>query len=666
MLGIYYLVLSIFVGYIICSLAFPKLKNYTHTTYKGRKIGIPSEFLLFPSSFVVGIILTTWTTYIIGYLARENQSPLKIANIIVIIFYSLFCLCFLLFKKSKEAVINNFNVSKGELIYLILITFISIFLMWYTFYIINNSLHVGFTIYSDFSPHIGMVRSFSKANNFPSQYTFYAGEDIRYHFMFFFLIGNLEYLGLRLDFAFNIPSALGLMSVYLLLYVLAVKITGRRRVGYLTGLFFTFRSSLSFFLYLLESTKDLNIIESLINNREFIGFTPNENWGLWNLNVYVNQRHFPFSLTILLLVIILFLPSLYKMFSSFEGRNKPPIKNIFFTKEGWLVRDYKLAISTGLLAGLAAFWNGASLIALLSILFVMAILSSNRLEYLISALIATGLSLIQSGFFVKASPVSPVYYFGFIVEDPNFINVLIYIFKLFGFLPLLLIISFFTKKSVDRYIIIAFLVPGLITFTLSLTPDVTVNHKYLMISVMLLSIYVGDLIASILKKRSFIYKGLALVLILFMTITGAYDFVTLVRINEDSVKLDLDNELTKWIEENADSQDIFLTAPYALNQVVLAGPSLYQGWPYFAWSAGYDTYYRDKQVRLMYEADSSEDLVKLVRKNEIRFIIVDKDNRSSEEYNLNEANIRNTYQCVFEIGEGEYKTSIYDTEKPIN
>ena len=120
--------------------------------------------------------------------------------------------------------------------------------MCYTFYIIANKLHVGFTVFSDFTPHLSMIRSFSKGNNFPTSYTCYAGEDIRYHFMFLFLVGNLEFLGMRLDFAFNIPSAMGLISVYLLLYVLAVKISERRSVGFLTGLLFTFRSSISFLL----------------------------------------------------------------------------------------------------------------------------------------------------------------------------------------------------------------------------------------------------------------------------------------------------------------------------------------------------------------------------------------------------------------------------------
>ncbi len=700
MLAIFYLMISFLLGHITISLTFPKLKAFARKTYKGRDLGIPSEFLLYPSYFITGIVLLTWTTYIIAYLARNTSEPLAVANSLALTFYSLICMLFYArsFFKSrggrKLLSKNRFkkpDFTKGELVYLFLTTMLSIFLMCYTFYIIANKLHVGFTVFSDFTPHLSMIRSFSKGNNFPTSYTFYAGEDIRYHFMFLFLAGNLEFLGMRLDFAFNIPSAMGLISVYLLLYVLAVKISERRSVGFLTGLLFTFRSSISFFTYLAQIPSGESRLATLARNTEYIGFTPKENWGLWNLNVYANQRHLPLSIAMLLFIIILFLPKLYKMFSYiqhinnivgieeftrksynklekiilFRKKTSVYIKTIFFTKQAWIIKNYKLAIFAGILAGATAFWNGAGLIALISILFLMAIFSSNRLEYLITALIATGLSILQSAFFVDASPVSAEFKFGFIVENPNLFSVVEYIIRLLGFLPFVILFAFIIKKGVERYLILAFLGPAIITFCISLTPDVTVNHKYLMISVMLLGIIAANLLVDIFKKRKIIYKTVAIFLVIFLTITGFYDFTTLIKINKNSVILELDNDITKWIEENTDSQDIFLTSTYSLNQVVFAGAPLYHGWPYFAWSAGYDTAYRDEQVKLMYEADSSEELEELVKKNNISYIIVDRENRITESYNMNEENIKNTYECVYEEAKDEYKFSIYDTSYQI-
>ena len=52
------------------------------------------------------------------------------------------------------------------------------------------------------------------------------------------------------------------------------------------------------------------------------------------------------------------------------------------------------------------------------------------------------------------------------------------------------------------------------------------------------------------------------------------------------------------------------------------------------WSAGYDTAYRDEQVRCMYEAENTEELAWLLQENNIRYIIVDHDKRLLPVLNL--------------------------------
>ena len=157
-----------------------------------------------------------------------------------------------------------------------------------------------------------MIRSFSVSNNFPTQYSHFAGEDVRYHFMFQFMVGNLEYLGLRLDFAFNLPSIFGMVSLYMLLFVFVVRLTKSRLCGYLTAFLFTFRSSFTLFRYMAEQWKG-DVWNALKTNTEFLGYTQNENWGLWNLNVYCNQRHLAFAMALLVLALLLFLPYVEQM-----------------------------------------------------------------------------------------------------------------------------------------------------------------------------------------------------------------------------------------------------------------------------------------------------------------------------------------------------------------
>jgi uncharacterized membrane protein len=186
-----------------------------------------------------------------------------------------------------------------------------------------------------------------------------------------------------------------------------------------------------------------------------------------------------------------------------------------------------------------------------------------------------------------------------------------------------------------------------------------------MIAVMFLGIAAADFLVLLYKKPGAWIKIGSILLIIALTATGFYDYTTVLRKNQSNYSLvyDLDDDLTRWIEDNSNSKDIFLTSTYALNRVVLGGAMLYQGWTYYAWSAGYNTAARDIQVKLMYEADSKEELITLIKKNHIRYIIVDNDNRISDAYTLNEENIKNTFSCVYQDGKGEWVTSVYDTRK---
>ena len=59
--------------------------------------------------------------------------------------------------------------------------------------------------------------------------------------------------------------------------------------------FFFFRSGTAFWRYLWEHLQAGDLVRTLEENTAFIGYTTNENWGLWNFNVYLNQRHLAFG-----------------------------------------------------------------------------------------------------------------------------------------------------------------------------------------------------------------------------------------------------------------------------------------------------------------------------------------------------------------------------------
>lgn len=680
MLAILYLFVCILTGYAVCSYVIPEVFEGNGQTFGKKELRVSPCFIWIPAITITGLFLVTWTVYLLGNLFHGLRTPLVPANAVAMTLYLIVSgvLLFVKYKKKqwkKPAFL--YHTEKKLPAYGMEVAFFAFFLaliswlMFYTFHIKDGNLCVGFTVFSDFSPHLSMIRSFSYGNNFPTWYPYFSGIDVKYHFMFQFLAGNLEFLGLPLDWAFNLPSIASMMFVFMLLYVLAVKITGRRLAGVLANLLFAFRSSESLFTFLSETPEGESAWKRLVENTEFLGYTTNENWGLWNLNVYLNQRHLALCLAMLLLVLILVLPRLYETFEMWKDMSKGEHVGVkeyfiqtFFAKDGWCFGNLKMAVYIGLLIGASAFWNGAALIALVLMLFFIAALARKRLDFVVMAGIAGVLSMVQSHVFMKESSISAQYFFGFIAETKNVWGVADFILRLVGLLAVMVVAAFLYYRGVKRYLIFVFSTPFIFSFTVSLTVDPTVNHKYIMMSCMLLDVMVASFIGDFLKKKDlFRYAGGVIVMVL-LTSTGVYDTYSIYVRNGEGrqCELNLDAEVTQWVHENADSKDIFLTSNITVNELTMGGAMIYNGWQYFAWSAGYDTGYRDEQTIAMYSASTPEELIRLVNENDIRYIVVDSECRSSENYTVQEDVISNTFGIGYTEGEGDSLFTIYDTQ----
>ena len=690
MLGIIYLLLCFLTGYGIIELLFKNFGSTAHKTFSGKDTDLSSAFILLPAYFITGVLVMTWPLYILAYLFRTEQNALSIANAIVMLSASVFVVVsvfIVIFRKRKYSLKGEgARVSAAEIVMIALVSLLSCFLMFQSLGQVDGKLKIGLSVFSDFSTHLSMMRSFSHMGNFPTSYTFFGGEDVKYHFMFQFLCGNLEYLGLRMDLALNIPSALSMIFTYFMLYTLTVKICRKKTIGFVTLVLYSFRSSNALFEYILTLPKN-EVWETLANNDicEFIGSTNHEDWGLWNLNVYCNQRHFSFSLSILLLVIILVLPTVYESSARLRlclkeyvaengSKLKYFFKNLLFKSEGWKIKDLKTCIFAGTVLGLSGFFNGAVLIGTVIVLFFLAIGSDRRLEYVILAAIAGVLSLIQSKCFITSSLFTPSYRYGFLSEPDNFFGAVDFIRKMMGILPLVLLIQFAKVRNLHKFIMACFSMPIIFAFTVSLTPDIAVNHKYIMISIMLLDVYAAAFLVGLFEKKDICYGILGVLTAICLTFTGFFEFIIVARKNVDerAIQYAYEDEITEWIWENADSDDIFLTANYYLmyggraNSVILSGAQMYNGWEYFSWSAGYETSKRDEIEIKIYSSRNSRDLYKLVDEAGIDYIVIDRVNRDSDMYDINEKVFDYSFEKVFSTGSGEDMFSIYDVSKKIN
>ncbi len=631
-------------------------------------------WVLWPSAFASGTLAVTWMVYGISWVAAvvfQAEKPLFYGNFVVmtagfaeiiILFYrnrkesriSRKGKDFLLPFQNCSGVITDWEMFQREILFFAVLMIFLTWIMFYTFHIKDGVLYSGFSVFGDYAPHTAMMRSFSMGNNFPTQYPHYGGSDVKYHFMFQFLAGNLEYLGVRLDFAYNLISVMALLGFLMMLYGLAVRITGKRAVGAGAIVLFFFRSGLAFFRFVLEHVQAGDLWQVLKENTSFIGYTTNENWGLWNFNVYLNQRHLAFGLIIVCTALWIYLDWVEAGDRHTEkGLNW--MKNRLFSQEAWVSRDAGTALSVGVLLGLCSFWNGAAVIGGLLILMGFGLVSDGKLDYALTALAAVVCSVLQTKMFIKEGGMSLSFYWGFLAEDKSLSGVLWYLLQMSGVFFLGLLILGFCVNRMKRSVMAAFFIPVLFAFCISLTPDINVNHKYIMIAYAFLTIFWADALLQLRKKRS-AGKAAAVVLAVCLTVTGIYDFVVILKDNDEGhrVGVAMDSSLTKWLAENLDSSDLILTPEYSMNEVTMAGVMMYCGWPYYAWSAGYDTNYRASAAVLIYTTPYAEEVKSLAEQEGIDYILF-QEGMTFEEKACREDAIAKAYPLVYTSDDGRIR-----------
>lgn len=660
MLGIVYILLAFLIGREIAGFLLDTEKNR-------EKIKNPI-WLFFSVSFAAGILVLTWSLYMVAWFLKvcgNCEDPLFYGNILVM-FLGGSGIFFLYFRRRRhqsqagtmtELIGDKKLFIKESCWYGILFIFL-MYMMFYVFYIHDGILYSGFTVYGDYAPHTAMIRSFSAGNNFPTQYPHFGGEDVKYHFMFQFLVGNLEFLGMRLDIAYNFVSVLSLLGFLMVLGQITQRIGGGFAGNIWTVVLFFFRSGITFFRFIWEHLQSGDLWEALCTNTGFLGYTTNENWGLWNFNVYLNQRHLAFGLLIMAVSIWIFIDWLEAGIQHKE-KGFRWIYQCFFSKTAWKSISLEKALLLGLLIGLSSFWNGAAVIGGLLILLGFAVFSDGKLDYGIMAFVAVVISLLQSKIFIHGEAMKPVFYWGFLAENKTFLGVVWYLVQISGFFVVGLWFLAYRMQKKERIMLLSFLFPLFFAFLVSLTPDINVNHKYIMISWAFLAVFWGSMLSHLWEGK-IAKKLVAVVLVIALTGTGLYDFVIILRNNGPGrrVAIDLESDVTAWLEKDISSDDLILTPEYSMSETTMAGVMLYCGWPYYAWSAGYDTNYRAAIATEMYTTTDASRLAELAKQEGITHILYE-EGMTFEEKECREDIIARTFPLVYKSKDGRIK--IYET-----
>jgi DNA-binding beta-propeller fold protein YncE len=290
MLALLYLGLAICVGDRLCT-QFYRFVSTAHRWATGT---------------LVGLLVSSGFTYLAATCFARASNPLLWGDIVFVAAASIFLLNCPPKRGSEAAPLRVSGSETWDWIALGLYGALACWMMFATLDYKGTTLLIGVTQWSDYGPNSAIVQSFVYGHNFPAEYPHFAGEPIRYHFLFYFQAGNLEFLGLSLAWSLNILSALTLVCMLAVVMALGELLFKSRAVGGIASAFFFFHGTLNLVPFLRSQP---SIKAALLAIYHLPGYLSSgypyrgEEWGIWTQVVYINQRHLASSIGIFLVVL---------------------------------------------------------------------------------------------------------------------------------------------------------------------------------------------------------------------------------------------------------------------------------------------------------------------------------------------------------------------------
>lgn len=505
----------------------------------------------------------------------------------------------------------------------------------------NGNLHIATKAWSDFSATIPLIRSFSYGDNFPVEYPIFPGKPIRYHFIFYLIVGLLEKAGIRLDWALNSLSGVGFFLLLVAIYYAGKHIFKSKAIGVISVVLLLFNGSFGFIEFFKSHPLSLHTPLEIIRNNTFSSFGPYDGKivsAFWSLNIFTNQRHLGIAYAAFISLILL----LYQ-----------------FSRHPKRLKAAKILL-IGIAIGLFPFIHSAVFGMMMIALFVCALVYPKvRNKILLSMIIAALVAFPQFLYTGPAEIKTPLLHLGYLAKDKAFLGYVTYWFYNLGLLMLLAPIGFFLANTDQKKALLPFITLFVVGNVLQFTPDIPTNHKFFNLFVIGMNLPVALCLVSLWKKN-LSGKIFSLLLLLPLTLTGIIDFFPIV--NDQRMELvDIQNNTAATFIQNHTSKDAtFLNSSFIYNPASLAGRKIFMGWPYFSWGAGYDTSARDERMKEMLIPADKQTVCVLLEKNNIDYVELQKPSELID-IPINYVFFENEFVQIYH--DNERDISIYDVSQ---
>lgn len=673
MLALVYLAVAICLGDRICR------RFYSF-------VSIPHRWA---AAFIVGCVTAGWLTYLTGLAFAHALVPLFWGNL----FFFVVAIAVFTWPRWRHKIIKSSAFAKAtadsssgivarapgsdgyDWLFIALFFALVSWMMFATANSTGGRLQIGNNEYSDFGPNTAIIQSFGVGHNFPTEYPHFSGERIRYHFLFYFLAGNLEFLGFDPAWSLNLLSILSLVAMLVLVMALGEILFHSRAVGRVGATLFFFFGTLSYIPFFSHEKSWRTAIHDILTRHEFLpSIFPyrGELWGVWSQVTYANQRHFALAIGVFFLVLV-FLAIRYRQLSNAGGTSVSRLDIAAAPTDfsapalqrsgplGISTHDWAGFIFSGALLGLLPMYNSAVFIAAAAVLALLFILFPLRPQMVALALAAGIIALPQILYLSTGAgrhDMPHLFHWGYVVEQPTAWNVIKYLGFSFGFKWILLAAALVFATSMQRRFFIALLSLGAVAFLFQLTVEVLANQKFIHIWAILANLFVAYGLWRLWQLRiaGVVLPARLVAVVLFFLIlpSGIADLFALHNSYWSEVTF-RDDPLIEWLNKNTKPRDIFLTDRFVNHPILMAGRRVFYGWPYYGWSAGYDATERDRVYRELFENKDPAKVFQLLKSNGINYVAYDNAVRHGDFIKRpNEQIYAKYFPKVFDDKDGKY------------
>lgn len=491
----------------------------------------------------------------------------------------------------------------------------------------TNQFLIASNTYLDFGVHIPFIRSFSLGNNFPAEIPFFAGEKVFYHFMLNLFTGILEYGGLRIDYAFNLLSAIFFTGLLVMVYKFSLLVFKSAKVGLLAIFLVLFHGSLSF----LEIFQKNGISVSTIWQNAFYGEAGplgDKTIGVfWTLNLYLNQRQIIFGILFVLILLYIFLI-----------RSNLSRKGMIFL---------------GILIGLLPFWHMSMYLSVFVVgagLWIFLPQLRKQLSILGSISIIFSIPALFLILTVSSHPI--VFKPGFLVSEILSIkNIGLYWIWNLGFILPILLFGFLMSNKEQKKIFLAFLPLFLIPNLFQISSNMYDNHKFLNLWIILVAPFSAHALVWLWDNR-IIFKLVSLVVVIGIFLSGILNFMVVKNDVYATISDYPKEKITQWISQNIPPDAVVLSNGEIYDPLSIMGKKTYLGRAYFVYTYGVNPYKREVDVQEVLQTNDVQSVKKFLKKEHITYVVLYKGNFTKNPRGFNEASFRKHFIILYEDSNG--------------